>query len=165
MHVPTGQVQQDVQQTATATTNSGTSPDTRVEHGGHALHGMGHALIWDPGRPMVIGTDPDGNTTKTWSLTPFKIKGNHQVGRYFTFQSEPIGNISDIKHIWHIHPNGSDPSSSDYKAMSGWRKEGFTGNTFLIDVNNNRVTFFNKNILMKVDYNDFRRMGNQENIP
>jgi hypothetical protein len=170
MHIPTGQVQQDVQQTATATTNSGTSSDTRVEHGGHSLHGMSNALIWDPGKPVRIETikNPDGSemTAKTWSLTPFKIKGNYnQVGRYFTFQSEPIGEISDIKYIWHTHPSGSDPSSADFKAMSEWRKKGFTGNTFLIDVNNNRVTFFNKSVLIKVNYNDFKRMGNQENIP
>jgi len=39
------------------------------------------------------------------------------------------------------------------------------GNTFLIDVNNGKVTFFNeKGTLMTVKYDDFKRMGNQEEI-
>ncbi|MDD3939805.1 MAG: RHS repeat-associated core domain-containing protein [Patescibacteria group bacterium] len=156
MHIPTGQIQQDVQQTATATTTSGTSPETRVENGGHSLYGDVTARIWDAGTPMQTGTDAAGNTTNTWSITPFKIGGkNNQVG----------GLASSIQFIWHIHPNGSNPSDADFNAMSNWRSSGFTGNTFLIDVNNNTVTFFNENgSLMKVNYDDFKRMGNQEDI-
>jgi RHS repeat-associated protein len=156
MHIPTGQIQQDVQQTATATTNSGTSPETRVENGGHSLYGDAKARIWDAGTPMQTGTDAAGNTTNTWSLTPFKIDGkNNQVG----------GPANSIQFIWHIHPNGSNPSDADFDAMSNWRSSGFTGNTFLIDVNNGRVTFFNENgTLTRIKYDDFKRMGNQEDI-
>jgi hypothetical protein len=105
---------------------------------------------------MVTGTDAAGNTTNTWSLTPFKIGGERgQVG----------GPESSIQFIWHIHPVGSSPSDADFNAMSNWRSNGFTGNSFLIDVNNGRVTFFNENgTLMNIKYNDFKRMGNQEDI-
>jgi RHS repeat-associated protein len=156
MHIPTGQVQQDVQQTATATINSGTSPETRVENGGHSLYGDVNARIWDSGTPMQTGTDAAGNTINTWSLTPFKINGKyHQVG----------GQGSSIQFIWHIHPNGSTPTDADYNAMSNWSSNGFMGNTFLIDVNIGKVTFFNeKGTLMTVKYDDFKRMGNQEEI-
>ncbi|HOU69656.1 MAG TPA: hypothetical protein PKW49_13950 [Paludibacteraceae bacterium] len=75
MHVPTGQIQQCVQQSATATINSETTSDTRVENGGHALKGDATARIWDSGNPVQISTDAAGNTTKTWSVTPFKIGG------------------------------------------------------------------------------------------
>ena len=156
MHVPTGKILQDVQQTATATINSGTSSDTRVEHGGHSLHGAASARIWDAGTPVKVSTDAAGNTTKTWSLVPFKIGGkNNQFG----------GPVSSIQYIWHIHPNGSTPSAADINAMSNWRSNGFTGNTFLIDINNGVVTFFNEKGTMKsIKYSDFIRMGNQEEI-
>jgi RHS repeat-associated protein len=156
MHVPTGQIQQDVQQTATATINSGTSPDTRVENGGHSLHGDANARIWDAGTPVQTTTRSDGSIEKRWSVTPFRIGGkNGQVG----------GPASSIQFIWHIHPNGSTPSDADYKGMSNWRSNGFTGNTFLIDVENGRVTFFNeKGTLKTIKYTDFIKMGNQQEI-
>jgi hypothetical protein len=156
MHIPTGQIQQDVQQTATATIKSGTSTDTRVENGGHSLHGDASARIWDAGTPVKTSTDAAGNTTKTWSITPFKIGGkNNQVG----------GPANSIQFIWHIHPNGDTPSGADLNAVSNWRSNGFTGNPFLIDVNNGRVTFYNeKGSLMNINYKDFIRMGNQEQI-
>jgi len=49
--------------------------------------------------------------------------------------------------------------------MSNWRDNGFSGNTFLINVRNGVVTFFNENgILISVKYSDFIKMGNQEVI-
>jgi RHS repeat-associated protein len=154
MHIPTGQIQQDVQQTVNATINSGTSPDTRVENGGHSLHGDTNARIWDPGSPLSTSTDAAGNTIKTWSIRNFKIGGkNNQVG----------GHASSIQYIWHTHPNGSEPSTADINAVSNWRSNGFKGNPFLIDVNNGRVTFYDeKGSLMNIRYDDFKRMGNQE---
>jgi len=160
MHVPTGQIQQDVQQTITATINSGKTPETRVEHGGHALHGDATARIWDPGNPVQISTDANGNTTKTWSVTPFKIGGkNNQVG----------GPGSAIKYIWHTHPNDSEPSGDKRKGDIGvlynLRENGYSGNPFLIDVNNGVVTYYNENgAIIKVKYSDFIKMGNQEVI-
>jgi hypothetical protein len=67
--------------------------------------------------------------------------------------------------FWHIHPNGSTPSGGDKWWVGELRKYGFTGNSFLIDVNNNKVTFFNeKGVIIKVNYSDFIKMGNQEEI-
>jgi RHS repeat-associated protein len=156
MHIPTGQIQQDVQQTATATINSGTSPETRVENGGHTLKGDKTARIWDAGTPMQTQTLKDGSTEQRWSVRPFKIGGkNNQFG----------GSPSDIQFFWHIHPNGSTPSGGDTWWVGELRKYGFTGNSFLIDVNNGRVTFFDeKGSLIKIKYDDFKRMGNQEEI-
>lgn len=73
--------------------------------------------------------------------------------------------VSDIQFFWHIHPNGSKPSTGDTWWVEELRTYGFTGNSFLIDVNNDKVTFFNeKGSLMNIKYNDFKRMGNQEEI-
>ena len=164
MHIPTGQTLRGVNSTAIATAVSGTSPDTRVENGGHSIFGF--TKIWDAGSPVRTGTDADGNTTKTWSITPFKIGGKYnQVGIWFSYSAEQIGGKSDIEHIWHIHPNGSDPSPQDFKTLSGWRREGYTGIPFLIDTENNRVTFYNeKGNIIKVKYEDFIRMGHQDII-
>ena len=42
---------------------------------------------------------------------------------------------------------------------------GFNGNAFLIDLNNDRVTFFDEQeALIEIKYDDFKRMGNQEQI-
>jgi hypothetical protein len=156
MHIPTGQIQQDVQQTATATINSGTSPETRVENGGHTLKGDKTARIWDAGTTMQTQTLPDGSTEQRWSVKPFKIWcKNNQFG----------GSVSDIQFFWHIHPNGSTPSGCDMWWVGELRKYGFTGYSFLIDVNNDRVTFFNeKGSIMNIKDDDFRRMGKQEEI-
>jgi RHS repeat-associated protein len=156
MHIPTGQIQQDVQQTATATINSGTSPETRVENGGHTLKGDKTARIWDVGTTMQTQILPDGSTEQRWSITPFKIGGKiNQIG----------GSISDIQFVWHIHPDGSTPSDSDTLWVVELRKYGFIGNSFLIDVNNGRVTFFDETgSLMNIKYDDFKRMGNQEQL-
>ena len=160
MHIPTGQIQKDVQQTATATINSGTSPETRVENGGHSLYGDANARIWDAGTPMQTRTLSDGSIEQSWGVKPFRIGGkDNQIG----------GLASSIQFFWHIHPNGSTPSGDknrgDIYWMSSLRENGFTGNAFLIDVNNGRVTFFNeKGALMNIKYDDFKRMGNQEDI-
>ncbi len=156
MYIPTGQIQQDVQQTATATINSGTSPETRVENGGHSLKGDKVARIWDAGSTMETQILPDGSIEQRWSVKPFKIGGkNNQIG----------GSVNDIHFFWHTHPNGSTPSIGDTWWVGELRKYGFSGNSFLIDVNNNKVTFFNeKGSIMNINYDDFIRMGKQEKI-
>ncbi len=156
MLIPTGQILSDVQHSANNTTNSGTSPDTRVENGAHVMQGDATARHWDSGTPVKISKDAEGNTTKTWSVTPFKIGGKkNQFG----------GDVSKLLYFWHIHPNSSTPSSGDKWWVGELRKYGFNGNSFLIDVKNDRVTFFNeKGTLIKVKYSDFIKMGNQMNI-
>ena len=155
-HIPTGNILNDVQQSVTNTLNSGTSADTRVEHGAHTIIGDNNARHWDSGNPRQTSTAvyANGNTivTSTWSVTPFKIGGKIQPG----------GNANSLGFIWHTHPNSSTPSAADMNAVSNWRSHGFTGNTFLINVNNSKVVFFNeRGTLIRVNYNDFLRMGNR----
>ena len=70
-----------------------------------------------------------------------------------------------IDFIWHTHTKESDPSTYDLESFYNWRSNGFKGNSFLIDVNNYIVTFFNeKGVLNNVRYKDFIKMGNQEEI-
>ena len=156
MHIPTGQIQQDVQQTALATIRSGDSPETRIESGGHALKGDKSARIWDTGTEMKKETLEDGSVKQWWSVDPFRIGGKkNQIG----------SRISDIKFIWHIHPYDSKPSNNDKLFIRKLRNFDFTSNSFLIDINNGRVTFFNeKRVLININYDDFKRMGNQEYI-
>ena len=153
--IPTGQIMLDVQETATATINSGDSPETRIEYGGHVLIGDEKARIWDAGTPMETTTTEDESENK-WSIKPFRIGGkDNQVG----------GPGNDIIIIWHIHPNDSTPSKDDKKHISHLRKNGFNGYSFLIDVNNGRVAYYNKNrVLIKINYDTFKQMGNQERL-
>ncbi len=47
--------------------------------------------------------------------------------------------------------------------MKDWTRGGFTGNTFLIDVNNMKVTFYNqRSTLLKIDYDVFLKIGRRE---
>ena len=156
MHIPTGQIQKDVQSTVLATINSGTSPETRVEYGGHALNSDSTARLWDSGSAMQTQTLQDGSIETRWSVKPFRIGGkDNQIG----------GPASDIKYFWHTHPDGSSPSQRDKWWIGELRKYGFAGNSFLIDVKNGRVAFFNENgILINIKYDVFTQMGNQSQI-
>lgn len=159
MHVPTGEILNDVQKSVDATIASGEKIVDRVEHGAHALEGDTNARHWDKGTPREYSkvTTPDGRVTVTerWSISAFKIDGEKKVG----------GKISDIRFIWHTHPRGSNPSDKDINAIKSWRESLFKGNTFLIDTNNGKVNFFNeRGTIKKVNYSDFIRMGNREII-
>jgi hypothetical protein len=159
MHIPTGQIQQDVQTTVTNTTNSGTSADTRVEYGGHTIFGDANARLWDKGQPQVktTKTNDDGTviTTTQWSTNAFQIDGRTQIG----------GTYSDLEYIWHVHPNASTPSETDITTFSRWRTNGFTGNAFVVGIENGKVTFYNeKGSLITVKYSEFLKMGKQEGI-
>ncbi|MCE1168185.1 MAG: RHS repeat-associated core domain-containing protein [Sphingobacteriia bacterium] len=156
LRIPTGQIQQDVQHTVSSTIKSGLSPETRVENGGHSLVGDKSARIWDEGTAVQTQTLPDGRIERRWSVKPFLIGGkSNQIG----------GAVSDIEFFWHSHPNGSVPSRNDIWWVGELRRHGFTGNSFLIDVNNDRVTFFDEEgVLISIKYEDFKRMGNQEEI-
>ena len=159
-HVPTGQILEDVKLSVNKTIMSGDSAQTRLEHGAHAVKGESNARHWDAGMPKTteISTDSEGNqiTISKWSVTPFKINGLKQYG---------FRNWDDLSFVWHTHPNGSNPSPGDINLIEAWRGAGFKGNTFLIDVNNLKVNFFNEQgTRIKVNYSDFLRMGNQEKI-
>ena len=160
MHIPTGKILDGVQHTVISTLNSGNTPETRVESGGHALISDITARIWDSGTSMKTETLPNGNILKKWGVLPFKIDNKKgQVG----------GQASTIRFIWHTHPNGDIPSGNKDEGDMYWvyhlKEHGFTGNSFLIDVENNRVTFYNeKGVIMNIHYNDFIKMGKQEDI-
>ena len=91
--------------------------------------------------------------TKTWSITPFQIDGKQNVG----------GPTESIEFIWHVQPVSSGESGKDRDALKDdWRPNGFKGNPFIIGTDGN-VNFYNeKGSIMKVDYNDFIRMGEQK---
>jgi hypothetical protein len=154
MHVPTGELLEDVVTSVNNTIGSGDSPDTRVEHGAHSLIGDVNARHWDPGTPKTTETREDGSVVNRWSIKPFRINGRNQPGS---------GNHKDIRFIWHTHPNGSNPSPGDFNLMKDWTRGGFTGNTFLIDVNNMKVTFYNqRSTLLKIDYDVFLKIGRRQ---
>ena len=56
IHIPTGQIQQDIQLTVDQSLKSGNSPENRVEYGGHSLFGDKTARFWDPGTPTQTTT-------------------------------------------------------------------------------------------------------------
>ena len=156
IHIPTGQIQNDVQTTVQRSLDSGDSPDTRVEYGAHSLNGDKNALFWDPGRPTQTQRTPDGLTVKRRSVTPFRIDGvNYQYG----------GPPEEIEYIWHVHTFSSTPSSTDYSVMKGWCRV-IKGTVFVVCPNDNKVSFYNQSkVLIRIKYEEFKRMGRQEDIP
>jgi RHS repeat-associated protein len=152
--IPTGQIQKDVQKTYNDCMESGNSSASRVEYGGHSLYGDMNARLWDRGTPREPVTTDNGNSGYKWSITPFKINGRFAPG----------GPLSQFEFIWHIQPVGSNPSKADFDAMGSWRSE-YNGNPFVIGVESETVTFYNDKIqLISVSYDEFIKMGNQEDI-
>ena len=155
-HIPTGQKQKDVQTTVQNSLNSGNSPNTRIEYGGHSIKGEENARLWDPGIPTQTYKTPDGYTVNKRSVTPFRINGvNNQYG----------GSPETFEYIWHVHTFSSTPSNTDYSVMKGWRRW-FKGTAFVVCPNDNKVSFYNQSkVLTRIKYDEFKRMGNQEDIP
>ena len=154
MHIPTGNILQDIRKTVMATYESGNTTEDRVENGGHTLIGDEYARIWDSGG-KVKKTIEDGQVQQQWSIIPFMIDGKINVG----------GKSENIKDVWHIHPNKSAPSQRDIKEVSKWREAGYKGNPFVVGINESTVSFYNeKGELEKVTYNEFLKMGRQEDF-
>jgi len=150
--IPTNGILNDVQNTVERTHNSGNTVDERVEYGGHANVGDTRGRIWDPGTPMKLEGDE-----KKWSITPFRINGkDHQQG---------TPNSKDVMLIWHVQPNGSDPSKADYAAVSIWRKAGYKGCPFVVGDETKTVSYYNnQRKIVTIPYETFLKMGRREEI-
>ena len=156
IHIPTGQIQQDVQYTVEQSLRSGDSPENRVEYGGHSLIGDERARIWDPGTTTQT-TNSNGVAIQTRTLENFKINGKkYQIG----------GLPETVEFIWHIHTYSSVVSPRDFEKMDGWRADGFKGSAFVVCPNDGKVSFYNESkTLIKIRYEDFKKMGKQEDMP
>lgn len=155
MHIPTGNILQDVRKTVMATYESGSTTEERVENGGHSLIGDENARIWDSGGTVEKTIENGQIVQEKWTIDPFKINGKLNVG----------GESKNIKDVWHIHPNKSTPSPTDIKEVSKWRAAGYKGNPFIVGINESTVSFYNeKGELEKVTYKEFLKMGRQEDF-
>ena len=139
--------------------------DTKVsqkENGGHSYIGDTEVTRWDEGVAATSYSDENGNLITRASLQMFVING----------QNTMPASTSDVELWWHTHPNitingvslgSSTPSSADFKGQNKMVARGYKGNTFVIGVRSNTVTFFNGNrVLITVDWPDFIKMGRQE---
>ena len=155
IHIPTGQIQQDIQLTVDQSLKSGNSPENRVEYGGHSLFGDKTARFWDPGTPTQT-TTYNGVTIQKRTIEPFKIGGKGAL----------IGGPPEkVQYIWHVHTCSSVPSSLDYEKMDSWRKAGFKGCAIVVCPNDSGVSFYNeRGTLVRIHYEDFKKMGRQEDI-
>ena len=155
IHIPTGQIQQDIQLTVDQSLKSGNSPENRVEYGGHSLFGDKTARFWDPGTHTQT-TTYNGVTIQKRTIEPFKIGGKGAL----------IGGPPEkVQYIWHVHTCSSVPSSLDYEKMDSWRKAGFKGCAIVVCPNDSGVSFYNeRGTLVRIHYEDFKKMGRQEDI-
>ena len=153
VHVPTGQVLNDVQSSVTQSLESGASPDERVEFGGHALENDIHARIWDPGKSTQTKEFSDGTIMKKRTLTPFLINGKKdQLG----------GPPQTIEFIWHVHTETSSPSRADYEYAYTWQNVANVS-VFILCPNDKKVSYYNgKRVIFRIKYDDFKKMGRQE---
>lgn len=156
MHIPTGQKLKGVIQSYNDTEKS------QKENGGHAYIGDTDATRWDEGPAATSYIDENGDLVTRASLQMFVINGHNTMP----------SSTSDVEMWWHTHPNttingvslgSSNPSTADYKGQKKMTARGYKGNTFVIGVRSNTVTFFNNNrALITVDWTDFIKMGRQE---
>lgn len=156
MHVPTGQKLEGVKQSFTDTQLS------QKENGGHSNIGDATVTRWDEGPAAVAFTDKYGNQGAQAKLQMFVVNG----------QNTMPADASNVEMWWHTHPNttvngvslgSSNPSDDDYSGQKAMTNRNYKGNTFVIGVRSETVTFFNKDrALHTVKWSDFLRMGGQE---
>lgn len=153
MHIPTGFILQRVQETVKNVMESGAVAEQQVEYGGHALKGQNDAVIWDPGEPMVIQEIKNGYI-KRWSIEPFVKDG----AKLYNFK------LSDMEFYWHVQPTDDFPSTSDINHDTRYRDKGkYSGTTFVIGVENGRVTFYKGDkLLIRIYYDQMVKMGKGE---
>lgn len=138
--VPTGGAMDDVISTVVKTRGSG------KENGGHIETGSKSAALWDEGpAPSVKSRHPDGTPEKVSATIKFFTVNGKQQGYADT--------ETDLEFWWHTHPDvdvegvklGSHlPSESDYFGQKLMEDKGFKGNTFVIGLRTNKVSFYNK---------------------
>ena len=156
MHIPTGQKLEGVKQSY---------EDTKIsqkENGGHANIGDANVTRWDEGPAAISFTDKDGNQGAKASLQMFVVNGKNTMPT----------DASNVEMWWHTHPNttvngislgNSTPSDADYSGQKTMTNRGYKGNTFVIGIRSEKVTFFNKDgVLTTVKWEDFLRMGGQK---
>ena len=121
-------------------------------YGAHVLKTDKKVRIWDKGISMREEEDDAGNKIKRWSIFAFVINGRTNVG----------GPPSDIMFVWHVQPGDSKPSNKDYDfAYELANNYNYKGNTFVVGVTSNTVTFYNskRNNIFTISYDDFLMMG------
>lgn len=156
MHIPTGKLLEGVKQSYEDTKRS------QRENGGHSIIGENTVTFWDEGPVAVSFIDKEGNPGAKASLRMFVINGVNTMP----------SNASNVKTWWHIHPNttvngialgDSVPSEADLNGQRRMVERGYKGNSFVVGTRTDTVTFFNENRpLITVDWEDFLRMGGQE---
>lgn len=154
MKVPTGGIMNDVISSVDATEKS------QKENGGHANVGDTKATRWDEGPAAQEVKDAEGNVIGAKAtITPFKIDGVSSIPT----------DASGIEFYWHTHPKttvggvqlgSSTPSVADKSFQGTMKDKGFKGNTFVIGVRDQKVTFYNQSkALITIRYTDFKKIG------
>ena len=79
-----------------------------------------------------------------------------------------LEDASNLDFWWHIHADArlkgyrlgmSLPTQSDFRGQAKIRQRGFKGNSFIIGVRTKKVTFYNDNVLITINYSDFLKIG------
>ena len=156
MHIPTGQLLEGVVHSYEDTNRS------QKENGGHSLIGENIVTRWDEGPAAIAFTDEEGNPGAKASIYMFVINGINMMP----------SDASNVKMWWHMHPNttvngvtlgDSFPSKADLNGQKRMVEKGYKGNSFVVGTRTGTVTFFNeKRSLITIDWDDFLRMGGQE---
>ena len=116
-----------------------------------------------PKNYLVNAGFEDGD--KAWTIDD---KGNTDGNNGVGVQAD----ASNVKMWWHMHPNttvngvtlgDSFPSKADLNGQKRMVEKGYKGNSFVVGTRTGTVTFFNeKRSLITIDWDDFLRMGGQE---
>ena len=137
--------------------------DTRMskrENGGHAYSGDSKATRWDEGSQAHALFDVEGNVKGAKASTkPFVVNGLDTTPK----------DASNLETWWHVHPDTkvggvqlgtSSPSPADKSFQLKLEKSKFTGNTFVIGLRKEKVTFYNgSKSLSTIKLSDFTKMA------
>ena len=133
------------------------SADSQKENGGHAMKGDNFVVYWDEGGDPVVN-----DRESRISINYFKIGGKSKIPN----------NVSNVDFYWHTHPKRSErhlsshgssrPSEADKTFQKDMQQSGYKGNTFVIGLRENKVTFYNKDKnIITIPYSVFVNLGNR----
>jgi len=150
--VPTGGVMEDVISSVEATESS------QREQGGHSMFGDVNAILWDEGPEAELTVDADGTKILKASIRPFRVEGKRVNVK-----------AQNVEFWWHTHPKteagglqlgSSNPTGADFSFQGSMQGAGFKGNTFVIGVRDQKVSFYNQNkVVLRMNYQVFKQIG------
>ncbi len=157
--VPKFEVFQAMDISIANTLNSGSTPENQVEFGGNSWkdNTISH---WGAGTSSIITNIGNGTGERRWSIASFRD------GQGISLFRSLNRNLGDVKDVWHVHPSGSTPSTTDLQQYQNWNKDfnvgtkAFTNHAIILGASNSKINFYKvSGTIKEFDYNKVKNIS------